>query len=155
MNDVTKDPGLRRASLFRELIPGTASPRGKLAAIYGALALLSLAVATVDPAGSRLYPRCQFHEWTGWHCPGCGGLRATHQLLRGHVLRAFGLNPLLFVVLPFLAYPILSDVVWIVRGRGLRRISVPARVLWVLVVLTLLFWILRNIPVYPFHLLAP
>jgi hypothetical protein len=35
-----------------------------------------------------------FHALTGLQCPGCGGLRAAHQLLHGHLAAAWQLNPL-------------------------------------------------------------
>lgn len=54
----------------------------------------------IPPQQSSLYPRCLLHQWTGWQCPGCGGLRATHELLHGRVARAFHLNPLSVFVLP-------------------------------------------------------
>ena len=54
-----------------------------------------------NPSTSVFYPRCYFHALTGWSCPGCGALRATHQLLHGHLLNAFWLNPLYILALPF------------------------------------------------------
>jgi len=66
-----------------------------------------------DPASHGFYPRCLFHEWTGLHCPGCGSLRALHQLSHGHLGAAFGSNPLLILALPFLG--------WIMAARLLRR----------------------------------
>ena len=46
------------------------------------------------PGQTSFYPRCAFHALTGLQCPGCGGLRAAHQLLHGHVIAAWILNPL-------------------------------------------------------------
>ena len=55
-----------------------------------------------DPARHRFYPRCAFKAATGLDCPGCGGLRATHQLLRGNWRAALALNPLFVAGAPVL-----------------------------------------------------
>jgi hypothetical protein len=36
----------------------------------------------------------------GAPCPGCGSLRAAHQLLHGHFQEAWALNPTLMIVGP-------------------------------------------------------
>jgi hypothetical protein len=57
-----------------------------------------------NPAETRFYPRCMMKAVSGLDCPGCGGLRATHQLLHGNVREAFALNPL-FMARPANAFP--------------------------------------------------
>ncbi len=56
------------------------------------------AIATVlyvfPPEQVRFFPRCALHALTGLQCPGCGGLRASHQLLHGNFAAAWQLNPL-------------------------------------------------------------
>lgn len=32
---------------------------------------------------------CVLHNLTGYYCPGCGGTRAIHALLHGHIVRSF------------------------------------------------------------------
>ena len=126
-----------------------------------ALAFLGVMVAALiclwlfDPAGSALYPPCLFHALTGLHCPGCGTGRALHQLLHGHVAAAFRLNPLMMTMTPFMAYASLSYVILGIRGRGLPEIALSSRVTRLLLGIVIAFWILRNIPLYPFSLLAP
>ncbi len=41
---------------------------------------------------------------TGYYCPGCGMTRLVYALTHGDVGTAFGLNPLLFVLLPVFGY---------------------------------------------------
>ena len=41
-----------------------------------------------DPRQYHFYPVCFFHQTTGLLCPGCGALRAGHQLLHGHLVSA-------------------------------------------------------------------
>ena len=61
-----------------------------------------------EPAASGLFPPCPFHALTGLHCPGCGSLRAVHQLLHGELWAAFRLNPLMVLSLPLLAFAVVS-----------------------------------------------
>src|SRR5690242_14513344 len=75
--------------------------------ISGLVVLTLLATAAVlylfDPRFYSFYPTCLFHRTTGLLCPGCGSLRAVHELLHGHLRAAFHYNPLLVAGLPFLA----------------------------------------------------
>ena len=114
-----------------------------------------IALLVVDPADSSLFPPCPFHALTGLHCPGCGTLRALHQLLDGNLRTAFRLNPLMVSFLPLIAYGSLSGLVRVVSGRNVPGVFLPALWIWILLGVIILFWIARNIPVYPFSLLAP
>jgi hypothetical protein len=100
-------------------------------------------VGLVDPhrAGS-LFPPCMFKAVTGWNCPGCGGLRMTHDLLHGDLSAAMVDNVFLLVGLPLLAL----WTMWRVR-RGQRAFT-PA-VLTVVVVLAVTWTIVRNLPGFP------
>jgi hypothetical protein len=104
-----------------------------------------------DPAHGHLYPPCPFHAMTGLDCPGCGTLRALHQLSHGHVGTAFGLNPLSVVALPFLGYAFASSVISLARGRGLPELRLRGRLAWVVPIVVGAFWIARNIPWPPLH----
>ena len=70
------------------------------------------------PQGQFLFPRCTFHAWTGLQCPGCGGLRATHELLHGNVANAWQFNPLLVAALPLVAWSVLA--LLLERWHGFR-----------------------------------
>ncbi len=37
---------------------------------------------------------CVLHNLTGYYCPGCGGTRAIHALLHGHIVRSFFYHPI-------------------------------------------------------------
>jgi hypothetical protein len=111
-----------------------------------------------DPAAQTskaFFPVCPFYALTSFHCPGCGTLRGLHQLLHGNFLAALDLNPLMVLTLPIIAYLLVSYTLMVVRGRGLPSFFVPPvmikGIFWVVVG----FWFLRNVPVYPFTLLAP
>ena len=68
------------------------------------IALLGAAILFwFDPARHAFYPVCLFKKLTGYDCPGCGGLRAMHHLLRGELWHAVELNALAVIALPLLA----------------------------------------------------
>jgi hypothetical protein len=118
--------------------------------------LASVAVLfTFDPAQSAFYPRCVLHQITGLHCPGCGSLRALHQLLHGHVLEALRLNPLLGLGLAVLAWLLARVLVRETLGRELPALRPRQAWLRAGVTLIALYSLLRNLPFLPFTLLAP
>jgi hypothetical protein len=108
-----------------------------------------------DPATSGIFPPCPFRYLTGWYCPGCGSLRAMHQLLHGNLREAWALNPMAVLLLPFVSYGLVSEALREFRGRGLPQPFLPA--IWIrgLCAAVLLFGIARNLPVSPFNLLHP
>jgi hypothetical protein len=114
-----------------------------------------VALRWFDPATSGIFPPCPLHTLTGLYCPGCGSLRAFHQLLLGNFQAAFAFNPLAVLSLPFLLYGIASYALFRIRRRYLPRWFLPASWIWTLLAAILLFAVLRNIPVHPFNLLAP
>lgn len=126
-----------------------------LAGAFAAVAVAIVMLETFDPATSGVFPPCPLRYLTGWYCPGCGSLRAMHQLLRGNLSAAWGLNPLTVLLLPFLTYGIVSYAFFEIRGRHLPRLFLPA--VWIrgFCALIILFGIARNIPIHPFDLLAP
>ena len=81
-------------------------------------ALLLLAAAAVlflfDPATARFYPPCLFTALFGRECPGCGSLRAVHQLLHGNLASAWTLNRGIVVALPLAA---LAGVIGVIARR--------------------------------------
>ena len=109
----------------------------------------------LDPSSSDLYPPCPFLALTGLYCPGCGTLRALHQLTLGHPVAALDLNPLMVLLLPFVAYFLASHAMLAVTGRPLRRFFVRPALIWTLLGIILVYWLLRILPGYPFTLLAP
>ena len=108
-----------------------------LAAVLGTLFLL-------DPAVSLAFPPCAFHQLTGWHCPGCGSLRAAHLLLHGDVQGALRMNPLMVLSLPALAL------------LGLRRsLAYSPWTAWAALDILVVYGVIRNLHAWPFSLLAP
>jgi Protein of unknown function (DUF2752) len=103
------------------------------------------ALYLVDPARHEVYP-CLLRSTTGLQCPGCGGLRATHQLLHGHLAAAWSLNPLAVLLVPFYALFAGHVGLGLVRGQGFRWAAPRPAVIWVGLGGIILFGILRNLP---------
>ena len=101
------------------------------------------------------YPACPLHQLTGLYCPGCGSLRALHQLAHGHFAEALRLNPPLVMSLPFLFWMFLHRIARETGARPLPSVPRPRRWGWTLVGGVLVFSILRNLPFAPFSRLAP
>jgi hypothetical protein len=59
------------------------------------------------------------------------------------------------LLLPFVAYFLASHAVLAVTGRPLRKFFVRPALIWTLLGIILVYWLLRNLPGYPFTLLAP
>ena len=108
-----------------------------------------------DPASFSFSAPCSFHSFTGLYCPGCGATRALHQLLHGNFTGAFGFNPLVVISLPFLIYSYISYTMKVLCSRSLPIAFMPASTGRVVLVLVVAFTVLRNMPYYPFNLLAP
>ena len=99
---------------------------------------------------------CVFYETTGLYCPGCGAGRACYSILHGRFLEAFCYNPLMMILLPLIGMYIAARMVdWIVTGGNHidRKINVKF-LTWVLVIVVV-YGVVRNLPVFPFTLLAP
>ena len=73
-------------------------------AFAGIMGIAGIAVLFLfDPAVAGFYPPCLFRTVFGVQCPGCGSLRAAHQLLHGNVQQAWALNKPLLIALPLAA----------------------------------------------------
>lgn len=102
------------------------------------------------------FPGCLFHRFTGLHCAGCGMTRAVFATLHGEWGRAFRMNPMGMVLLPLAMIGLGIEILGWVRDRPLPfRFRLGPRGAWVLAGIVLLFWVLRNIPRWPFKMLAP
>ena len=102
-------------------------------------------------------PTCYIYSHFGIYCPGCGNTRALHALVHGHIPEMFGYNLLFPFAVIILAWYFLV---------GFSTLLFRKRVMWIptriptagaigIGVAVVLFTVLRNIPVWPFTILAP
>jgi hypothetical protein len=124
--------------------------------LLAVVGVLSIAVIyTIDPRNPGAYPICPFLGLTGYHCPGCGTLRALHQLSHGQLFGALGYNPFTIVSLPFIIFSYVSGFAKAFRLPVLPAVFIPHQWIWALLVGVVAFWVLRNVPIDPLTVLAP
>jgi len=109
-----------------------------------------------NPSQHSFFIPCPFNYITGYHCPGCGSQRAIHQLLHLNVLRALSLNPFLVLSVPIIVYG-LGLQIWnfIFETQFRFKLFYSKAFIYGYFGFALLYWFLRNLPYYPFNLLAP
>ncbi len=101
-----------------------------------------------------LRPPCLILSSTGYYCAGCGTQRMIASLLQGDFPGAFRQNPLMFFLLPLAGiYAAAEAVRYVGKKRPLWKSRAFLPVLLVLLFLSLLFTVLRNLPAFSF--LAP
>lgn len=123
------------------------------------LILSSLAIFTIAglyffafPGFGRFFPKCPFFTMTHLYCPGCGSQRCLSALLHGHIHEALHQNVLVILALPIIFYRLyLIFQKRTIQNTIFSTIAMP----WIVLVIVLLFAVLRNIPIYPFTLIAP
>lgn len=103
-----------------------------------------------EPGRTGFFPLCPFRLLTGFTCPGCGTTRALHELVHGHFLAAFMLNPLLLIASPFLLWAFLRYSAIVIQGGVPRKNALPAPYIYAIFFVVVGFWIFRNTPFYPF-----
>lgn len=124
--------------------------RIQVAAVWLVIAGAATYLFLFDPAKGTGYPSCPFRVLTGLQCPGCGTTRSLHQLLHGHPITAFELNPLVIVAIPILVLLLLAF-----SSSRLSKLGQMEKLLkpwfgWILLGVVVSFWIFRNTPLYPF-----
>jgi hypothetical protein len=129
--------------------PLVASRRRRMLApslAIGGLAAATLAVHLRDPHESGSWGYCP-SALLGISCPGCGGLRAVHDLTHLRVLDAASSNLLLVLALPLVLFALgrwVSD-----EWRGVTRVPRP-QTAWLattgVVSVLVVFTVLRNLP---------
>jgi len=124
--------------------------RSTVIAIWSVLLAGAVYLFVFEPGKTGLFPVCLFRLVTGYTCPGCGSTRAMHQLLHGHVVAAFMLNPLFMLAIPLLLYALIRYSVIVMRSGVPRGNTLPAPYIYALFFVVLSFWIFRNTPFYPF-----
>src|SRR5690554_4125096 len=114
--------------------------------VSAALLAATAYTALANPYRPGFFPSCIFYAASGHWCPGCGGLRAVHELSHGDVAAALALNPI--VVLAIIPLGVALVVAWFrAAARGAMAPDIPT---WLAITVPaglLVFWVLRNVPV--------
>lgn len=99
-----------------------------------------------DPATHGFYPVCVLHQTTGLLCPGCGTLRALHQLTHGNFVAAWRFNPFVIMLTPVALWLGARELIWFATGRRLPAVVTRPVFGWALVAGLVVFGIVRNLP---------
>ncbi len=135
----------------------SASTIERILAVAGiaAIGAGAFVVGYFNPMTAGFFPVCPLYYLTGIHCPGCGLTRGFHALFHGDVLTALHFNALLPIYAFVFGFIFVSMILVAVRGRGLSWKIFPPWAMYGFLVLAAAFFVLRNLPFYPFTLLAP
>lgn len=126
-------------------------------AVLGMISIFLAFSGELESAEAQTLPMCGIKKITGFDCPGCGGTRCAQNILHGNWMTAFGYNPLLMtgfmLTMAFSCYLIIRITI---LGKAAPRLpGISGRLIWFGLTGIVLFTLLRNIPTYPFTLLAP
>lgn len=101
--------------------------------------------------------QCTIYRFTGVNCPGCGGQRSLHSLLHGEIAQALRYNSLFILGLPFLIYLYYIAIrVYILDHKEYLQSFVFSKgFAYTFLAAIIMFFILRNIPLFPFTYLSP
>jgi len=120
-------------------------------AFFGMLALYTF----WNPVELAVFPKCPFYAATGIYCPGCGSQRAVHQMLNGNIVEGIRYNYLIALLAVVLLYEAFMYIMNVFLRKDFPNLLHKSKVTHGILVIVLLFWLLRNINVFPFTELAP
>lgn len=121
---------------------GLALPVAAAGAGAGALVLLQVR----DPHIEGSYGLCPVYALFGVYCPGCGGMRAVHNLTDGHIIDSLHSNLLALPMLVLFALWVGDWAVRAWRGEGPRLPEISSATMWILLGSIAGYTVLRNTP---------
>jgi predicted ABC-type sugar transport system permease subunit len=121
-----------------------------------AILALGMLYFNLNPKSFAYFPKCPFYSFTGLYCPGCGSQRAFHEMLHGNLWVGIQHNFLIILALLVIFYKF-----YVFFQNRFQKENTVKNILyhnaapWVILGVVVSFWILRNIPMDPFIILAP
>jgi len=125
--------------------------------IIGVLALLGMLSLYVfwNPTETSIFPSCPVYAATGIYCPGCGSQRAAHKILNGNIIEGVRHNYMIVLLAMVLLYQGFVYVMNDMLGKKIPNLLHKSKVTFSILIIVVLFWVLRNIDLFPFSELAP
>lgn len=102
---------------------------------------------SINPATSHLMPKCPFHLLTGFDCPACGIQRAFYHILHCDFGTAIRYNYFLAISVPYFFAVFITT---FCKNKYVQIACVYVQhpiAVWFILALTIIWWIVRNIPV--------
>ncbi len=109
------------------------------------LTSLGIWAYVLDPLALDAMLPCPWFAATGTQCPGCGLQRATYYVLHLDFRAALHANALAFLLLPLTLAAFASWYLMRCHGVPKERFSIPSWLMWLLTIVVLAWWILRNL----------
>lgn len=100
-------------------------------------------------------PECVLYKNLGLYCAGCGTIRLINNLMHGDVLIAISNNALIFLLIICILIYIIVLNISVFTGYKLYGFFHNRFFLILVAAITIVFMVVRNIPVFPFTCLAP
>lgn len=119
------------------------------------LFLMLLLYFSYNPSESNIFPKCPFYSFTGLYCPGCGSQRAIHEFLHGNIFEGLKHNFLIMLLPTVLIYDWTVIVINKYSEKPIKNILHSSKTTYIILILVMSFWMLRNINLYPFTVIAP
>ncbi len=114
-----------------------------VALFFLALILILIGIFSYLHTSYNIGIPCVIHTTTGLDCPGCGMTRATVSVFKLDFQSAFEYNPIVFLVIPLLAYLILGNLYAWVFQKKFKEL--PIYIIISLAILVIVFTIFRNL----------
>ncbi len=119
------------------------------------MVVIVLVYYSFEPGKLFISFNCPLFAMTGLYCPGCGSQRAIHSLLHLRFAEVLKQNILILPTILFVVYHLTFRFFNRKFGWRLPDILYNKKTPWIILVIIIVFWIIRNIPVEPFKWLAP
>lgn len=108
-----------------------------------------------NPSDTNIFPKCPVFAMTGIYCPGCGSQRAAHQILNGNIIEGIRHNYMIALLVVVLLYQGFIYIMNEFFNKNNPNLLHKSKITNSILIIVIIFWILRNIDVFPFTELAP
>ena len=122
--------------------------------IMAFLGMLSL-YFVFNPSEFTFFPKCPFYSMTNLYCPGCGSQRSIHDIINGDIVDGLKHNLLIVILGLVLTYDFGMTLMNRITNKIKFNVLHSSKTTYTILILVILFWVFRNIKVYPFTILAP
>ena len=111
----------------------------RICGVFLILVVIYCAIVNIFGVGLSSPNACLFKEYTHLYCPGCGGTRAVHSMLSGHIIRSLEENAIVVPAFAFILYYFIG-VTLAAKSKG-TRIYFHLHKWMIVVLIILVLWI--------------
>lgn len=126
----------------------------RIIGLFAVILILLIIYKNYNPL-NHFFPKCPINYSTGFYCPGCGSQRAIHFLLNLSFFQAFSQNILVVLFIFIFTIDVLFSILGMEKFRPYSILKSSNHFAKIILLVIITFTILRNVPIYPFTILAP